>query len=515
MTTTQDDKARELRVMFSARKDPALVMGRTLPQLVFLVLSGVFVVLFLRNLPSGGPNWWLLGLAVALAPVGWLRIRGRGVADVGPALLADAGLRLVRQREFRGGPHRRTGTDTALTPRDQPRMPGALKSLELFGFLVGGDAEERGVVFDRSDGTVAVVMQVTGKTYPLLDSSEANAYALGFQRMQDGLARRGSPVVGIQCLERVIPDLGEDALREWQRRGGRGARFSRSANQRLLQSEAGRGIEHQSLIVVRVDPRRARAQVKEFGGGDEGRAALALKVSAGLQKDLEASGVQVLGWLPPRGIAAAVRSALDPAAEGMLARRGGGLGDDGGGDAGLPSGASPVSMEPMSVMPARSYVWHEDHVSRTWWIEEYPRSTSGVHVGFLQPLLLEVPWRHSVSILLQPLERRQAQRQITEQASTASATDKLDKKMGRRKTRAKERQEADMDRREIELVEGFANYRIITLVTATARNVQELELVSADIEAAINSCSMEGHIWYVETDQALYMGALPLGRGLL
>lgn len=515
MTTTQDDKQRELRVMFSARKDPALVMGRTLPELVFLVIAGVLVVLFLRNLPSGGPNWWLLGVAVALAPVGWLRIRGRGVADVGPALLADAGLRLIRQREFRGGPHRRTDADTALTPRDQPRMPGPLKSLEFFGFFVGDGEEERGVVFDRSDGTVTVALEVVGKSYPLLDSSEANAYGLGFQRLQDGLARRGSPVVGIQCLEQVIPDLGEEALREWQRRGGRGARFSRSANQRLLQSEVGRGIEHRSIVVVRVDPRKARAQVKEFGGGDEGRAALALKVLAGLQKDLEAAGVTVLGSMPPRGIAAVVRGAFDPSAEGMIARRGGGIGDDTGGDIGLPSGASPVSMEPMSVVPARSYVWHEDHVSRTWWIEEYPRSISGVHIGFLQPLLLEVPWRHSVSILLQPLERRQAQRQITEQASTATATDKIDRKLGRRKTRAKERQEADMDRREIQLVEGFANYRVTTLVTATARNVRELELVSADIEAAINNCSMEGHIWYVETDQAFYMGALPLGRGLL
>ncbi len=500
--------------MFSARKDPALVMGRTLPQLVFLVIAGVFVVLFLRNLP-GGPQWWMLITAAALAPVGFLRIRGRGVADVGPALLADAVLRLLRQREFRGGPHRRSGKDTALTLRDQPRLPGTLKHLEFFGFLIGDNAEERGVVFDRSDGTVTVVMEVTGKTYPLLDSREANAYALGFQRLQDGLARRGSPVVGIQCLERVIPDLGEEASREWQRRGGRGARFSRSANQQLLQSEAGRGISHQSLIAVRVDPRRARNQVKEFGGGDEGKAALALKVTAGIQKDLEASGVTVLGWLPPRGIAAVVRSALDPAAEGMVARRGGGIGDDAGGDAGLASGVSPVSMEPMSVVPARSYVWHEDHVSRTWWIEEYPRSTAGVPVGFLQPMLLEVPWRHSVTILLQPLERRQAQRQITEQASTTEATNKIDRKMGRRKSRAKEREEADMDRREVELVEGFANYRIVTLVTATARSAQELELISADVEAAINSCSMEGHVWYMETEQALYMGALPLGRGLL
>jgi hypothetical protein len=198
----------------------------------------------------------------------------------------------------------------------------------------------------------------------------------------------------------------------------------------------------------------------------------------------------------------------------MVSRRGGGAGDTVGGDTGLPSGVSPAAAEPMNQRPARSYLAHNDQVSRTWWVEEFPRSRHGVPAGFLQPLLLEVPHRHTVSILLQPLNYRAAQRRITEAASTQEAQRDLDRKMKRRRSRQAEREETDLDRNEMDLVEGYANYRPAVVVTATAGTVRELETISADIEAALNGCSMEGQVWHVETDQAFYMGALPLARGL-
>ena len=65
----------------------------------------------------------------------------------------------------------------------------------------------------------------------------------------------------------------------------------------------------------------------------------------------------------------------------MVSRRGGGSGDTAGGDAGLPSGVSPAAAEAMNQRPARSYLAHNDRVSRTWWVEEFPRSRHGVPAG--------------------------------------------------------------------------------------------------------------------------------------
>lgn len=508
-------EAREIRVMFGKRRDPGIVAGRTIPQLLAVLLSVALVVLFVRSITAAdGPHWWLLIAAVVVLPLGFARLFGRGLADIGPSLLVNWVMSALGKREYRGGPHRRAAEDSAATPKAQPRLPGPLSALEFHGFAVGDSRGEIGVVFDRVDGTVTVVLAVAGQTFPLLDSGQANAYVIGFQRLLDGLAQAESPIVGLQIMNRILPDLGEDVAREWQRRGGMGSRFSREANEALLRSEVGRGIQHEDYVAIRIDPSKARSQVREYGGGDAGKASLAFRYGSRVERDLEEAGVSVLGWLPPRGIAEVVRSAFDPSADAMVSRRGGGVGDSAGGDGGLPSGVAPVAAEPMFLMPARKYLAHNDHYSRSWWVEEFPRSRQGVPAGFLQPLLLEVPWRHTVSLLLEPMDRREADRRITQAASTQQAKRDTNRKLRRRRTRSDEREEADLDRNEIDLVEGYANYRISVVVTVTAASVRELEMVSADMEAAMNACAMEAKTWYIETDQAFYMGALPLARGV-
>lgn len=510
----------DIRVVFSKRRDAGVVAGRTFPQLAFLLGAGGCVVLFVRSLGGAGSvTWWLLPVALLLILIAFARVMGRGVADVGPSLAVNTALSRLRLREYRGGPHRVTAADNELTEKTQPRLPGTLSSLEVIGFRFsasGGEgAGEVGAVFDRADGSVTVVLKVESAGFPLMDSAEANGHVLGFQRMLDGIAAQGdSPIVALQFLNRVIPDLGEEATREWLRRGGMGSEFSRNANELLLTSQVGAGIRHESYIAIRVDPARARAAVKEFGGGDEGKAALAFRAGSRIKMELAAAGIAKAGWVPPRGIAAVIRSAFDPSSDQAIARRGGGAGDAAGGDTGLPSGVSAAAAEPMYMLPTRKILAHNDSYSRTWWIEEFPRARSGVPVGFLQPLLLEVACRHTVSILLQPLSRRVADRRITQVVSTQDAKRSVNAKLRRRTTRADQREEADLDRTEIEAVEGFATYRLAMVVTATASSTREMEAIGAEMEAAMNNCSMEAKTWYVETDQAFFMGALPLARGL-
>jgi hypothetical protein len=166
------------------------------------------------------------------------------------------------------------------------------------------------------------------------------------------------------------------------------------------------------------------------------------------------------------------------------------------------------------VRRARSYLAHCDSYSRTWWIEELPHADSGAPIGFLAPLLLGLPCRHTLSITLQPVDPRHAQRSIDAQTSTAEAKQQMDERIRRRHRRSDQQQAADVSRRESDLVEGFATYRLAVTIAVTATSLDELELVSAQTESAINSCGMEGQVWYIETDQAYYLAALPLARGL-
>lgn len=507
-----------MRVTFAKRRSPSVVLGLTAPQLGFMLAAGVCVVMFVRSI-SAGIQWWWLAPASVLLLAGFVRVLGRPLADLGPSLVVNGLLSRLHLREYRGGPHRVRPGDSEATRSAQPRLPGPLSSLEVVGFRFSGSADpsigEVGAVFDRSDGSVTVVLAVTTEGFPLMDSGQANAHVAAFGRMLDGIASLpNSPIVAIQTLNRVIPDLGEEATREWVRRGRRGSEFSRNANERLLESQVGRGIRHESYVAVRVDPSRDRSSVREFGGGDEGRAAVAFRAATRIRMELASAGITESGWVPPRGIAAVMRSAFDPASDAMVTRRGGGTGDSFGGDSGLPSGVAPVAAGPMSMVPTRKTLVHDGAYSRTWWISEFPHARGGVPIGFLRQLLLEVRWRHTVSTLLQPLDRRQANRRLIQTLSTQDAKREINRKMRRRTSRADQREEADLDRVEIDAVEGYGTYRLAMVVTVTAESLRLLELAAAEMESAMNNCGLEPHVWYVETDQAFFMGALPLARGL-
>ncbi len=496
-----------LRVRFSKRRDKGVLWGRTGPQLVCLTAAAALLVAAVR-----AGVWWPGAIGAALAVMGFARLHGRALADALPSAAADALLQAAGQAEYRGGPYR-PGAPRPGGPGGW-RLPGPLSRLELSGYEVGEHAGRVGVIFDRSDGTATAVLQVAGPNFLLEDEAQADVYASGFGQLLDGLARADSPIVAIQLLSRVRPDVGDDAWRVLVERGGHGGRFARQINEDLLASLQGRGLVHESYVVVRVAPHRSRSLVRQFGGGDDGAAALIFHTISRLATDLAGAGVQVIGWVSPRGLSGLVRSAFDPASDAMLARRGGGRGDISGGDPGLPSGVSAGAAEPIRLQRARSYVAHNDHYSRTWWVSELPRSDGGVPVGFLAPLLLSLPARHTVSIVLQPVSPRAAQQVIDQQTSTKVAQQQMDAKIRRRRRRSDERESADIDRRESELVDGFASYRLAVLVSVTAGSLDELEVTSAQAESSLNAACMEGQVWYTETDQAFFMAALPLARGL-
>ena len=401
-----------------------------------------------------------------------------------------------------------------LFERGQPMLPGALSRLRFDSYRLAPDAPPVCVITDTADGTVTVVLAVLGSGGALTDTAALNAQATAFGSLLDGLARGSAPVVSLQILHRVIPDHGDEVWREARRRGSAGGRFARQAYRALLDEHADGGLRHESYVVLRLDPARDSASVREFGGGPEAAAALAVRWVGTIRRQLRACGVDVVGWLPPRGVAAVIRSAYDPASDRMVKRRGGGGGDSSGGDDGLPSGVDPAAAGPMYGRRAMSYYAHNDHWTRVWWIQQWPRATSGAPVGFLQPLLLALPHRHTVSLLLRPVSYRKAARQADTASSSVETRQYMNAKIGRRRRKADDRALTDLARREDEAVDGYATFTVAGFVSVTAAGPEQLEAASADTESAINECNLEGQRWILETDQAFAMAALPLARGL-
>ena len=141
---------------------------------------------------------------------------------------------------------------------------------------------------------------------------------------------------------------------------------------------------------------------------------------------------------------------------------------------------------------AMSYYAHNDHVTRVWWIQQWPRSTAGAPVGFLQPLLLGLPHRHTVSLLFRPVPYRKAARQTNTASSSVETRQHLNEKIGRRRKKTDDRELADINRREDETVDGYATFSVGGFVSVTAPGREHLEAVSADTESAINECNLGG-----------------------
>lgn len=499
-----------LRVVFSRSRVEGVVWGMSAAQLVLGVI-GLFLVV---AAVGGEPGWgWYLAGAAAVFGLIVGRFRGRSLADIGPALAVEGVMRTLGWQVFRGGPVRREITDEGFEV-GQPMLPGALSRLRFGSYRVGPVGPPVCVITDTADGTVTVVLAVVGTGGALTDTAVANTQAAAFGSMLDALARGNAPVVCLQVLHRVIPDQGDEVWREARRRGGLGGRFARHAYQQLLAAHADGGLRHESYVILRIDPARDAGSVKEFGGGAQAKAALAVQWVTTVRRQLRACGVQVTGWLPPRGVAAVIRSAYDPASDRMVKRRAGGQGDSTGGDGGLPSGVDPAAAGPMYARRAMSYYAHNDHVTRVWWIQQWPRSTAGAPVGFLQPLLLGLPHRHTVCLLFRPVPYRKAARQTNTASSSVETRQHLNSKIGRRRKKTDDRELADINRRENETVDGYATFSVAGLVSVTAPGREHLEAVSADTESAINECNLEAQRWILETDQAFAIAALPLARGL-
>ncbi|CCH29299.1 SCO6880 family protein [Actinosynnema sp. NPDC047251] len=499
-----------IRVRFSKRRSDGVLWGKTSAQLVCLVVALFTAVTGLNT--TGVLKAVPLAVAGLLVAAALVPVFGRPLVDFAPILLGRLVTRSTGEHEYRGGPFR-------LRPHervpDGPKLPGDLSRLRFHAYQVGEDRDrDLGVVTDTLDGGMAAALEIGADTFALLDTAEQAHRVVGFGAVLNSLCRSDSPLSRIQILQRVIPESGDPVRREWNVRGEHANPFAAAAYEELIGTHGRAGQRHESFLILKLDPRRAGARIKAAGGGADGAASVLFAEITRVERGLRSAGITVRGWLPPRGLAYLVRTAFDPAATAMLDRRGGGRGDHAGGDSGTPSGVDPSACHPMATTAARTHYATDSAVHRTWWIAEWPRADSGVPVGFLEPFLLRLTSRRTLSLVLEPIPARRAQTRIDVEAGADDARETMNRRIDRRTKRSDRREAEDLHRREAELVEGFAHFRFLGFISITATTREELEVEAGAAEAALNESTVEPHVLHWEQDQGFWAAALPLARGL-
>lgn len=487
----------------SAAEDRTLVMGLRASQTAILACGLTISVGIARagggSATSFGTAAVCIGLAAAVAL--W-PVNGQTLDEWIPIALRWASAQLRRRRrQFAVLPllgHDVSG-DTAQVP------PATLAGTRILVVPVEGPAGRAvGVAHDAHAGTYTAVLSVRGRSFQLADTPDRQRRLAAWGSLLAGLARASSPIHRIQWVERTAPE-DADAMGRYLAAARAVPRDHPTLASYLeLVDRAGPAAPaHESLVVVTVAANRARRAIRQAGGGHDGAVQVLLRELHSLRRHLATADLTVDGILSPRLLAGALRSAYDPHARAALARRATAANEEGGTD---PANAWPLATETHWSAYRTTDVWHA-----TYWIAQWPRSPVGA--DFLAPLLLGTTAMRTVSVTMEPVSPLRAHREVEHAVLKSQADEELRARAGFAATARRRRAQETAARREQELADGHADYRLSGYVTVTAGSPDELEAACGEVEQAAQQSFLELRRLHGRQDDA-FTWTLPLGRGL-
>lgn len=468
------------------RGPQAAMLGATI-----LVVVGALVLV---------PNSVGLGLALATFTVGatmaLVRVGGLHVDEWTPVLL-----RWITQRQRRWvNPVPVWGEDDVAARAAPPPVLAGVS------FLAARrqNGETVGVARDRRHGTWVAALQCRGSSFALLDAVEQERRTGLWGQAIAAFAQEGSPVARIAWVERTVPEEG-DALSAFLDKaavlGPGDPAYDSYAS--LIASAAPVSRTHETFLAVAIDSTRAKKAIKQAGGGDAGAAEVVLRELDHLVDRLRLAEVEVVERLDARRLAAAVRTAFDPAAFTPLAHRG----------RRTPAshGVAGRNAWPMAIETTWDHLRSDSGYHTTFHVAEWPRRRVGA--AFLQPLLLRPVSQRTMCVVLEPVPPSRAARAVEAAHANHLADEELRARAGFMETARRRRDHDELVRREEDLAHGHAECRYAGYVTVTGRTKEELEWAAGEIEQLGYDAGLELRRLYGQQDLA-FTNTLPLARGL-
>ncbi len=384
-------------------------------------------------------------------------------------------------------------------------LPDDLAGLRLVEAPYGNDRV--GVVHDRAAGTYTVAVAVRAGAFGLLDADAQERKLAAWGSVLASLARDGSPVRRVQWIERTLPAQADELAGYLQAERDRAVPLDSglvASYIELVESAAPATQEHEILLALQVDERRAARELRRMGGGEQAACELVLREAENLAERLSIAEVTVFGLLRPRRYAEAIRDAFDPFGRRARARAALGEPDR--------AGVDPALMGPVADEASWASYRTDSAMHATFWIASWPRSDVGP--AFLTPLLMQTTALRTVAVCIEPVAHSIAVRKA-EAARTAEVADEIQReRQGFMTTARIRRRQQAAARREDELADGHAEMRFAGYVTVSARSADELERTATEVEHAAALARLELQRLYGEQD-AGFTFTLPLGRGLL
>jgi hypothetical protein len=484
---------------FGAVERRGIAGGLRPGQVAVLGAACLFAVVVFRRAPNA------TGLAVAVAAViaaclaTWLPVAGKTIDEwtpiVGGWMLARAlGSRVYRSRSPYAGVTVQLDTGRAERSRD---MPPPLEQLQLLTVPLADD-RECGVFVNQRDHMYIAVSVLRVRSFALLAAADQERRLERWGRVLASLARDGGHIRRLQLMERTHPH-DEDQLSRWLASAGDRSIPNeapvRRSYEALLESAADVTHEHEVLVALQVDPRRARTRSATTSSLDELGAQLALREMRALAERIEDADVGLTGLLTPAQCAWAVRTAFQPQLRRSQAR---------------PGDGQPLG--PTAAEAAWDRYRCDGCVHRSYWIAQWPRLEVGP--AFLAPLMLSPSAVRTFSVVVEPVSPAWARTAIEMAVTSDEADEQLRDERGFRTTARRRKQQAATRRREAELADGHEEVRFAGFITVSGRSDDELERGCDEIAQAAQQAYLDLQPMWGQQDVGFICGALPLCHGL-
>ncbi|MGW9436714.1 SCO6880 family protein [Streptomyces sp. NPDC055607] len=472
-----------------------------------LVAAAAVIALIPIYTRSWGSAFFALPLAAVLLLLAYGRVLG---------LSADEWIILAVRHQIAVATNRNLFFSGAFAPRakdgTQPMdLPGRLARLHLLE-ASDGLGGQIGIMHNPVDNTYMAVCRVTFPGLALIDTERQNIRVKGWAAFLRSQCKEDGAITRISVHQRSLPDDGA-ALRSWTERhtSPDAPAAAVQALDELMEGAGPAATIRETYLSITLSASRARLAVKGAGGGQIGAAAVLVREINAMAGSLSSAGLQVVEWLPPRGVAQTIRTAFDPEAQLALSARNTAAEDPHW--EGAAKGVDPELAGPAATETIWGLYRHDGAWTVSYQVRGFPQSE--VYATFLQPLLRpRSNARRSLSLVYEPIGPAKARQELAREKTKRDAARKLRAKTGRAESED-ERREAETARaQDAARASGHGVVRLTALIAVTVTDLEQLETACSELQADASSAGLEiRRVWGAQ-DDAFTVAALPLGQGL-
>lgn len=379
-------------------------------------------------------------------------------------------------------------------------MPGSLGAIETFQSAHGG-----AFTLDRKNNVVGLTLRVSSEAWPLRDKS---AQLAAYDGMVDWMSSLATIPGVSEVTARIRVDTAASTeLQDYvnERDAERGNRFAITPElekeyAELIALGSKRSMSFSNFVTVGFHLDKMRGDIKQSGGGLPGLGAVLERVAEALEDSLNHTRAKVDSWLPAPEMQSVLSATSDPASAAVRRER--------------ESGGRRAAMQNPPIMsvqehPNRLSIDGSEHA--TYWITEWPRSE--VRTGFLEPLLYAGSATRVLTLQMRPVPIHKALTRITRAQNDIATAQAVQLKFNVKPTREELREAEELDEREEQLADGFADIDYRGFVTVSAPSVKELDKGRMEIETASEQARIVLGLLWRQQAAAFMTAALPLAIG--